>query len=809
MDLVILALSLVPTGLSPEPQDGYRIPPREIVEILDAPATPEVLISPDSEWMLLIESPSMPSIAEVTRPWVGLAGVRIDTSPPAAMRSKFSTAISVRDRAGRTEYELELPDSARIASVRWSHDSRSFAFTLHGADSVELWVADAAREEAERLVRGVNCVLGPGFGWMPDGESLWCFLFPADHGDAPERPAAPGGPAVQETSGTRSPLRTYTDLLEDSFDEELFAYYVSAQLALVDSVNGEVRSVGRAGLLSTAEPSPDGRHFLVERLKRPFSVVLPYTGFAHSIEVWGSNGKYEHLVAEVPVAENIPIGGVRAGPRDVQWKATAAAGLVWTEALDGGDPELEAEFRDRWLMLDAPFSGDPLELLRLEQRASGLTWMADPGRFMATQYDRDRRWTRTTLHDLSKPDVEPVVLDDRSVRDRYANPGEPWMTTTQRGTRVVRQDGPWIYRTGPGDSPAGARPYLHRENIETRETQRLWRSAPGCYESVVAMVETDPEGRLVFMTVYESPTEPPNWRMRQLENNQVTALTEFPDPTPQLRGITKQLLTYRRDDGVQLSATLYLPRDYEAGTRLPLVVWAYPVEFNDPQTAGQISGSPFRFTRIRGASHLFFLTQGYAIMDRATMPIVGDPETMNDTFIEQIVASARAAIDKAVELGVADRDRVGVGGHSYGAFMAANLLAHCDLFQAGIARSGAYNRTLTPFGFQSERRTLWEAPEVYFEISPFMHADRINEPLLLIHGEKDSNSGTYPIQSERLFQAIKGNGGRARYVVLPGEGHGYAARESVLHTLHEMVEWLDRNVKHPRAAEAVEAGAER
>jgi dipeptidyl aminopeptidase/acylaminoacyl peptidase len=808
MDLVILALLLVPSTLSPEPQDGYRLPPREIVEILDAPVTPSVLISPDSEWMLLIETPSMPSIAEVARPWVGLAGVRIDTTVPAAMRSSFSAAISVRDRGGETEYELELPDPARIANLRWSHDSRMFAFTRIGDESVELWVADVVHGEAERVARGVNSVLGPGFGWMPDGRSLWCLLFPSEQGEAPERPAAPAGPAAQETSGTRSPLRTYTDLLEDSFDEELFAYYASAQLALVDVVNGEVRRIGPAGLLRRAEPSPDGQRFLVERIERPFSYLLPYRSFAHSIEVWSAEGKLEHLVAEVPPAENIPIGGVRTGPRNVQWKATADASLVWTAALDGGDPKREAEFRDRWLILDAPFTGDPKQLLRLEQRARGLTWMADPNQFMATQYDRDRRWTKTRLYDISKPDAEPVVLDDRSVRDRYANPGEVWMRTTERGTRIVRQDGAWIYRTGPGDSPAGARPYLHRQNIETLETQRLWRSAPGCYESVEAMVETDPEGKLVFMTVYESPTEPPNWRLRQLDNNQITSLTEFDDPTPQLRGIQKQLLTYEREDGVQLSATLYLPRDYEAGTRLPLLVWAYPIEFNDPRTAGQIAGSPFRFTRIRGASHLFFLTQGYAIMDRATMPIVGDPETMNDTFIEQIVASARAAIDEAVELGVADRDRVGVGGHSYGAFMTANLLAHCDLFQAGIARSGAYNRTLTPFGFQSERRTLWEAPEVYFEISPFMHADCINEPLLLIHGEKDSNSGTYPIQSERLFQAIKGHGGRARHVVLPGEGHGYEARESVLHTLHEMVEWFDQHVKHPTDA-AVEAGAGR
>jgi dipeptidyl aminopeptidase/acylaminoacyl peptidase len=403
-----------------------------------------------------------------------------------------------------------------------------------------------------------------------------------------------------------------------------------------------------------------------------------------------------------------------------------------------------------------------------------------------------------------------LLVEDRSVRDRYGDPGRLVTVLDARGQRIVRQDGNWVYRTGPGDSPAGARPFLHRHDLEKNEVQRVWRAAPGSYESVDRVIAADATGALEFVSVYESPTEPPNWRLRRLPANEVVTLTEFTDPTPQLRGIQKQLLTYEREDGVQLSATLYLPAGHEPGKRLPLVVWAYPLEYNDPATAGQVSGSPFRFTRIRGASQLFFLTQGYAVMDDATMPIVGDPATMNDTFVEQIVASARAAIAKAAALGVADPERVGVGGHSYGAFMTANLLAHSELFAAGIARSGAYNRTLTPFGFQSERRTLWEAPEVYTAISPFLHAESIDEPLLLIHGEQDSNSGTFPIQSERMFQALKGLGGTCRYVVLPGEGHGYVARESVLHTLAEMIEWFDRHVKGKEpGAGPVEAGAER
>jgi dipeptidyl aminopeptidase/acylaminoacyl peptidase len=277
-------------------------------------------------------------------------------------------------------------------------------------------------------------------------------------------------------------------------------------------------------------------------------------------------------------------------------------------------------------------------------------------------------------------------------------------------------------------------------------------------------------------------------------------LTHFPDPAPQLRSITKQLVTYKRADGVPLSFTLYLPANYKKGERLPTIVWAYPLEFSDAGTAGQVSGSPSHFTTIGGISQLFLVTQGYAVLDDATMPVIGDPETMNNTYVEQIVASAKAAIDKAVEMGVADRDRIGVGGHSYGAFMTANLLAHSDLFRAGVARSGAYNRTLTPFGFQSERRTLWEAPEMYMKVSPFMHADKIKHPILLIHGMADDNSGTFPIQSERLYQAIKCNGGIVRYVQLPYEAHGYLARESTEHTLYEMVSWFDKWVKNASAS---------
>jgi dipeptidyl aminopeptidase/acylaminoacyl peptidase len=355
------------------------------------------------------------------------------------------------------------------------------------------------------------------------------------------------------------------------------------------------------------------------------------------------------------------------------------------------------------------------------------------------------------------------------------------------------QDGDWIYLSARGASDTGERPRLDRLNLKTLAKQTVFRSPERAYEQFTSFLGN---GRNTIVTRYESPTEPPNYFLTDLKNNKRTTLTDFKDPAPQLTGLKKDLVKYKRPDGVDLSGTLYLPPNYQAGTKLPALVWAYPLEYSDPGTAGQVRGSPHQFTFFRSASPLFFLTQGYAVLMDATMPVVGDPETMNNTYVEQIVAAGKAAIDKLDSMGVIDRTRVGVSGHSYGAFMTANLLAHSDDFAAGIARSGAYNRSLTPFGFQTERRSFWEAPEIYFKVSPFMHANKINEPILLIHGEADNNSGTFTMQSERLYQALKGHGATARLVLLPHESHGYLARESVLHTLAEMLEWADKYVKN-------------
>jgi dipeptidyl aminopeptidase/acylaminoacyl peptidase len=775
---------------------GYQLPPQQVVEIIDAPPEPAIGFSPDTNWMLMLDRDAMPRIEDVSRRMLQLAGLRIDPVANGRFQTSFGVGLSLRARDSKEVVRIPLPGGAKLSSMSWSHDSLRFAYVLVTDGGQQLWVTHVDNPTHPKMVTDrLNTVMG-GFRWMPDGQRILCRLVPRNRDAEPLIDATPRGPNIQESIGNTSPTRTYQDLLASPSDETRFEHYATTQLAIIGS-DGSVHEIGKPKIFTSISPSPAGKHLLVTTLQRPFSYLMTYRSFPQQIQVWNAqSGEVVYSVAEVPMAENIPIQGVRTGPRNVEWKSSDPATLIWAEALDGGDPNRKADRRDRLLVCSEPFQKAPIEIVKIQYRAFGVEYFADPTLIVTTEYDRDRRWIRSLLHDLKTPGKPPKTLMDRSIRDRYGDPGALVSHRNKAGHTVIRQDGSWIYRSGRGASKDGDLPFIDRQDLVTLETERLWRCEKGTYESLVAIAASTAGTKPTIITAAETPTTPSNYYLRNLHRRARVALTAFPDPTPQIRGIKKQLVTYLRNDGVPLSATLYVPADHREGTRLPLLVWAYPREFSDARTAAQISGSPSRFTRLRSITHLTLLTQGYAIMDAATMPVIGDPETMNDTFIEQIVASAQGAIDKAVQMGVADRNRVCVGGHSYGAFMTANLLAHCDLFKAGIARSGAYNRTLTPFGFQSERRSFWNAKDVYFNISPFMHADKINEPLLLIHGENDNNSGTFPIQSKRMYQAVKGNGGTVRLCMLPSESHGYRARESILHTHAEMISWFDKYVKH-------------
>jgi dipeptidyl aminopeptidase/acylaminoacyl peptidase len=780
-------------------QQGYQKPPKEILDVLNALVTPSVSLSPARDRMLLMEGERYPSIADLSEPMLRLAGLRISPNtngPHSAPRIK---AIMIRTLADGREIRLALPAGARAGNITWSPDGRMFALTNTTANGIDLWLCDAATGKLTQ-VKGVqiNAVTFGAMDWMPDGKTLLCKTVVPSRGAAPVASRVPPGPTIQESFGKESAVRTYQDLLKNAHDEALFDYYATSQLTLINAVNGKATMLGKPAIYATIDGAPDGQHILVSRIQKPYSYLHPVSDFPEEIEILDRTGKLIHKVASQPLQDQVPIDGVQTGPRGFRWHPTQSATLIWTEALDDGDPRKTAAHRDKVLMLKAPFTAAPVEIARTEHRFSGLTFGEKPGVALLSEFDRKRRWTRTHLMNFENPAQPTRVIFDRSVQDRYNDPGSPVMKMLANGRNVMMMNGDDIFLNGTGASPKGDRPFLNRFNLSTGKAEQIFRCDDNSYESVIVLLSNDGSK---FITRYETKTEPPNYFLRSGEGRQ--ALTNFQDPAPQLRKITRQLVKYKREDGVECSFTLYLPPAYKPGTPLPTVVWAYPMEFNDAGIAGQVSGSDNRFTLISGMSHLFFALHGYAVLDGATMPVVGkDPESVNNTYLEQVVMSAKAAIDKAVEMGVTDRNRVGVGGHSYGAFMTANLLAHSDLFRAGIARSGAYNRTLTPFGFQSEPRTLWQAQEMYLKVSPFMFAHKLKEPILLIHGEADNNTGTFPIQSERFYQALKGNAGNVRYVTLPHESHGYAARESIEHTLWEMMTWFDKHVKNAGGATA-------
>ncbi|MBI2221126.1 MAG: S9 family peptidase [Acidobacteria bacterium] len=685
-------------------------------------------------------------------------------------------------------------------TIGFSPDGSRLAFANVRERGIELWIAEVKTAQARAATApALNAALDTPCEWLDSNTELLCTFVPAGRSAEPAEPAVPAGPNVQEHSGKAAPVATYEDLNKTPHDDDLFDHYATSQVEFVDAITGRRVPVGTPGLVDSFSASPDGRFVLLATLQRPFSRLLPASGYPKHIVILDRAGKTVRQLADLPAAEHVPILGVLTGPRGYRWNRAEPATAVWIEALDEGDPRNQVPFRDRIVALRAPFTGEPAEMMKTEYRFRRIAW-TERGVAIVSEYDRPKRRTRTWLIDA--PGAEARKLWDRSDEDRYGDPGLPLTVTGTTpspfgggGDGLVMQRGDSIFLRGDGASKDGDRPFLDRLDLKTLATERIHRSDEKSYEYVAHVLSDDAK---TLLTRYETRTNPPNYLVRDLRAGTARALTAFKDPHPQITTAlaNREFVTYERKDGVTLSGTIYLPTNYQKSARVPMYVWAYPREFADPGAASQVVGSPNRFTAVSGASHLLMLTQGYAIFDGPTMPIVGTGETANDTYVDQLVASAQAAVDKAVDMGIADRDRIGVGGHSYGAFMTANLLAHSDIFRAGTARSGAYNRTLTPFGFQNERRTFWEVPQVYSKMSPFFYADKINEPILLIHGEIDDNSGTFPIQSERLFMALKGHGATVRYVTLPYEAHGYAARESILHTVAEMLNWLETYVKN-------------
>lgn len=781
-------------------QDGYRNPAPAIAAMLDAEPTPALTLSPQRDWFVLMARRGLPPIEAVAAPHLKLAGSRINPATNGPAGPGGYEALTLRQVRGGTEVAVQAPAGGRLSGPDWAPDGRRFVFTQTTDAGIALYLADTTGAVRQLLGPVLNGAHGSPCQWLAGSSELLCATIPSDRGAPPPPPAAPLGPATQESAGRTAPERTYQDLLSTPHDEALFGYYFATQNVIV-TLDGGVTPIGAAGLTLDITPSPDGQWFLVETFRPPFSYQVPWSRFPSRTAIWDRSGRERRMLADVPavVVQPIARGAVAPGPRGWNWRADVDATLVWAEALDNGDPNVAAPARDRVLSLAAPFTGQPTPLGETAWRFGGITWGRADLALLSESWAPSRQ-VRTWIIDPSRPAAAPRLLWERATDDAYGNPGSPMLRRTDAGRSVLQfsRDGRSLWLTGQGASPEGDRPFLDRLELANGRTTRLWRSADGQYETIVAAIDAD---RGTFLTMRESPTEPPNyWQRDVILRRAPIQLTHTPDPAPAFAAVHKQQLAYTRADGVRLSGQLYLPAGYDAARDgpLPMLLWVYPAEFASAAAASQVRGSPYRFTRPGGASHLFLLTQGYGVLDNPTFPIVGEGETANDTYVAQLELSARAAIDTLVAMGVADRDRIAVGGHSYGAFTTANLLAHTRLFRAGIARSGAYNRTLTPFGFQNERRSYWEAEPVYRAMSPFTYANTLKDPILFIHGTDDNNSGTFPVQSERMYAAVKGHGGTARLVMLPGESHGYAARESVGHTLAEMTEWLDRYLKPPR-----------
>jgi dipeptidyl aminopeptidase/acylaminoacyl peptidase len=777
---------------------SFLTPDADVVSIIDAAPTPLASPSPTEQFAILLHYQAHPPIAMLARPRLSLAGLRLDPQIAGRQRTRRFTGLSVLRISDGSERPLVLPEGAQVSVPVWAPDGLRFAFTVDEPDGIGVWTGDVSAGSDPVQVPGlrVRDVLGaepPGLGgavrWSRDGRSLYVLGSPQE--DERGGSAASIEPRVSEVAGKKSQMATFQDLLTSPSEEDLFEALATTAPLRVDPKTGATTRLGADGLYQYIGESPDGTHLLVYRLQRPFSFRVPYGYFARRVEVWSRAGDLVRIVADLPVSDEVPRMGVPTGPRQVSWDERAPATLIWTEALDGGDPVAPAEHRDAIMRQHAPFSAEPDLAFRVAHRCLDWANLDEPGAMLLTEHDRDRRWLTTWLCYPAEPDKNTVVFD-LAEDDSYADPGVPMMRLNPDGTRTIRQDGSAIFLRGEGATPEGERPFLDRRDLRTGTTTRLLQSPADAHEAALCFVAGRTDEAVIW---HESTAEPPNlWVVALTGDATPRQLTSWPDPHPWLTGMRKQLVSTDRGDGVQLSGLLHTPPGYDPDSDgpLPLVIWAYPHDFGSAGTAGQIRGSSTRFTRLTASDPAWFVLRGYAVLANATMPVIGDPETKNDTYIEQITAAATAHIKGMTAAGVADPARVAVGGHSYGAFMTANLLAHTDLFATGIARSGAYNRTLTPFGFQTERRSYWEVPEIYDRVSPFRYADQITAPILLLHGADDANSGTFPVQSERLFQAIGGNGGTAKLVILPLESHGYLARESVLHVLAEQFSWLDR-----------------
>jgi len=779
----------------------YQKPPNEILELVNAPLAPSVLIDNKGENVVLIYRDQYKSIAELSEEELRLGGLRINPKTNIGSRTRYYNNIKTKKAFKANINEIEgLPESPRLSNFNWSPNQRMIAFTHTTETGVEVWVLDINENKAKRLMSAnANANMGNPIEWKKDNSGLLVNVLPEDRKELINTDEAiPSGPVVSVSEGEKAQNRTYQDLLSNPNDEFNFEQLALSKIVSLD-LNGEMNEFLPTAMYSGLSVSPNGAYVMVSKIKKPFSYLVPYYRFPNETAIYDIDGKLINQVMDVPLQEVLPKGfmSVRTGRRSMNWRNDKPATLIYAKALDNGDPENEVKYRDEVYQLEAPFKGDGKPLLKTINRYRYIQWGSDK-MAIAHDYWWNTRNMKAYLFDPSNSGEEPEVLYDRNYQDRYNDPGSFVTTKNQFDEYVLEMDGSKAYLMGDGYTAEGQFPFIDEIDLKTQKKKRLYESSyTDKLENLYSSIDMKKGTVLVRI---ESKTDYPNYYMRNIrKENDLKQITSFENPFKSLQDVHKEVISYEREDGLTLDGTLYLPVGYDKSKKekKPMILWAYPREYKDKSSAGQNTSNPNEFIYPYYGSPIYWVTQGYVVLDAAAFPIVGEgEEEPNDTFRKQLVDNAKAAIDAVDEMGYIDRDRVAVGGHSYGAFMVANLLSHSDLFAAGIARSGAYNRTLTPFGFQSEERSYWESPETYYTMSPFMHADKMKTPLLLIHGQADNNSGTYPLQSERYFNALKGLGATARLVMLPKESHGYNAKESIMHMLWEQHQWLEKYVKN-------------
>ena len=798
---LLMLVSCTFASLEAQEELGYQVPNKALLDMVDIDLAPSVLSNSDNSVLLMLYRPTYKSIKTLSRKELRIAGLRVDPQRFIGSRTTYYNKVTLVDLSeGKTpEPVIGLPENPQLSNFSWSPDEKSIAMTHTSETGVELWILDIANRTARRIVKNaINATMGNCVTWLKDSKGLLVKFIPKDKETLIDQTAIiPTGPKITENNGEKAQNRTYQDLIKNPTDAKNFTQLSRSELRLI-GMDGKDIPFLETRMYGSVRMSPDGKYVLVDFVKPPFSYLVPYYRFPEETHVYNLKGEIVKVIDDSPLEEVRPKGfmAVSKGKRYISWRKDQPATLYYVEALDQGDPEVDVPYRDALFQLAAPFDKTPTLLTKLKNRYAGVIW-GNPT--SAIVYDRwwNNRNAKTYYFNPSKPGLIAQIINDRNYQDRYSDPGNFVTERNRYGEYVLALRGKTAFLIGDGFSEKGQFPFLDETNLATGNTVRLYQS--NFSNQFEQLYDYDPKKKNLRVRI-ESKTDYPNYFKRSLGKEKgLEQLTFFESPFKKLNKVGKELISYTRKDGLELSGVLYTPEGFDKNnpTPHPMILWAYPREYKDKSSASQKTNNPNRFIYPYWGSPIYWVTQGYVVLDRAAFPIVGEgEEEPNDSFRSQLVANAEAAINTLVEKGYVDPDRVAVGGHSYGAFMVANLLSHSNLFAAGIARSGAYNRTLTPFGFQSESRSYWEAPQVYYQMSPFMHADKMKTPLLLIHGEADNNSGTYPLQSERYYNALKGLGATTRLVMFPKESHGYRAKETILHLIWEQDRWLEKYVKN-------------